>query len=48
MWELARAGRAGVAGVVEDYQKVGNEGVQVKNYIVENQFSFSRFLHDFF
>ena len=48
MWELARAGRAGVAGVVENHKWVGNEGVQVKNYIVENQFSFSRFLHNFF
>ena len=40
---LARAGRAGAVGVVEDHKRVGNEGVQVKNYIVKNQFSFSRF-----
>ena len=43
VWELARAGRAGVVGVVEDHKRVGNEGVQVKNYIVKNHFSFSSF-----
>ena len=43
VWELVRAGRAGVAGVVEDHKRGRNGGVQVKNYIVKNQFSFSRF-----
>ena len=40
---LARAGRAGAVGVVEDHKRVGNEGVQVKKYIVKNHFSFSSF-----